>query len=149
MPAAVVGLVLDSSVLIAAERKLLSARSLGGAILRIHGPVGTSLSVITVTELVHGVYRAKTPAVAQRRRRYIEELVSTIPVHPVTTSTAWLVGEIEGREGAKGNVLPPSDLLIAAAALEQGYAILTGNVRHFQRIPGLDVLPFEPVQLES
>jgi predicted nucleic acid-binding protein len=30
--------------------------------------------------------------------------------------------------------------MIAAAAIEQGYAVLTGNERHFQKIPGLTVL---------
>jgi len=43
-------------------------------------------------------------------------------------------------ESAKGNVLPFNDLLIAAAAIEQGYAVLTENVRHFQKIPGLNVI---------
>jgi predicted nucleic acid-binding protein len=41
-----------------------------------------------------------------------------------------------------GNVLPFSDLMIGAAALEQGYAILTRNLRHFQKIPDLTVVPF-------
>jgi len=35
-----------------------------------------------------------------------------------------------------------NDLMIAAAALEQGYAVLTGNVRHFRKIPDLVVVPF-------
>ncbi len=71
---------------------------------------------------------------------YIEELVNLILVHPVTRQTAWLVGQIEGQEAAKGNVLPFNDLMIAAAAIEQDYAVLTGNVRHFQKIPGLNVI---------
>ena len=95
---------------------------------------------MTVAELVHGVYRAKTPAAGKRRREYIEELVSLVPVHPMTNRTAWLVGQIEGQEAAKGNTLPFNDLMIAAAAIEQGYAVLTGNVRHFQRIPSLVVI---------
>jgi predicted nucleic acid-binding protein len=37
-------------------------------------------------------------------------------------------------------VLPFNDLMIAAAAIEQGYAVLTGNVRHFQKVPGLTVV---------
>jgi tRNA(fMet)-specific endonuclease VapC len=65
-----------------------------------------------------------------------------VPVHPVTNRTGWLVGQIEGQEAAKGNMLPFNDLMIAAAALEQGYAVLTGNVRHFQKIPDLVVVPF-------
>ena len=32
--------------------------------------------------------------------------------------------------------------MIAAAAIEQGYAVLTGNVRHVAKIPGLAVIPY-------
>jgi predicted nucleic acid-binding protein len=95
---------------------------------------------VTVAELVHGIYRAKTPEAVQRRREYIEELVNLVPIHPTTKQTAWLVGQIEGQEAAKGNVLPFNDLLIAAAAIEQGYSVLTGNLRHFQKVPGLRVV---------
>ncbi|MDQ2844344.1 MAG: hypothetical protein M3Y72_25535 [Acidobacteriota bacterium] len=41
--------------------------------------------------------------------------MSLVPVHPITNRTAWLVGQIEGQEAAKGNVLPFNDLMIAAA----------------------------------
>lgn len=47
----------------------------------------------------------------------------------VTKQTGWLVGPIEGQEAAKGNMLPFNDLMIAAAAIEQGYAVLTSNMR--------------------
>jgi tRNA(fMet)-specific endonuclease VapC len=93
-----------------------------------------------VAELVHGIYRARTPEASQRRREYIQELVELAPVHPITLQTSYLVGQIEGQEAEKGNVLPFNDLLIAAAAIEQGYAVLTENRRHFAKIPGLRVL---------
>ena len=89
---------------------------------------------------MHGIYRARTAEASQRRREYIEELVSLVPLHPVTLETAYLVGQIEGQEATKGNVLPFNDLLIAAAAIEQGYAVLTENLRHFEKIPGIQVL---------
>ncbi len=98
---------------------------------------------VTVAELVHGIFRARTAEAAQRRRDFIEELISLVPVHPATNETAWLVGQIEGEEAAKGNVLPLSDLMIGVAAIEQGYAVLTGNLRHFQKVPGLTVIPIE------
>lgn len=135
------GLVLDSSAVITAERKKQPIAGFIEAILAAHGPVDLSLSPVSVAELVHGIYRAKTSEAAQRRREYIEELVRLVPVHPATNKTAWLVGQIEGEEAAKGNVLPFNDLMIAAAAIEQGYAVLTGNLRHFQKIPGLTVVP--------
>ena len=110
------------------------------AILAAHGPLDLSLSPVTVAELVHGIFRAQTPEAAQRPREYIEELVRLVPVHPATRATAWLVGQIQGQEAAKGNVLPFNDLMIAVAAIEQGYAVLTANLRHFQKIPGLTVV---------
>jgi tRNA(fMet)-specific endonuclease VapC len=140
MESALLGLVLDSSAVIAAERAKQSVTRFIETIFAAHGPVDLSLSPVTVAELVHGIFRARTPEASQRRREYIEELVSLVPVHPITQETAWLVGQIEGQEAVKGNVLPFNDLLIAAAAIEQGYAVLTGNLRHFQKVPGLTVV---------
>lgn len=80
------------------------------------------------------------PQVSQRRREYIDELVKLVSLHPITIRTAYLVGQIEGEEAAKGNVLPFNHVLIAASAIEQGYAVLTENLRHFERIPGVRVL---------
>ncbi len=140
MEAAVLGIVVDSSVVITAERRSLRVPQLVDAILAGYGEIEVSLSPVTVAELVHGIYRAKMPEASRRRREYIQELVDLVPVHPVTVRTAYLVGQIEGQEAAKGNVLPFNDLLIAAAAIEQGYAVLTENLRHFEKIPGLQVL---------
>jgi tRNA(fMet)-specific endonuclease VapC len=140
MESPVLGLVLDASAVISAERNRQPVPDFIEAIFRAHGRLDLSLSPVTVAELVHGVYRAKTPEAGQRRRDYIEELVRLIPVHPATNRTGWLVGRLEGQEAAKGNVLPFNDLMIAAAALEQGYAVLTRNIRHIQRIPGLRVV---------
>lgn len=109
-------------------------------LLRIYGPVDLSLSPVTIAELVHGIYRARTPEASQRRREFVQELISLIQVHPVTMRTGWLVGQMEGQEAATGNVLPFNDLQIAAAAIERSYAVPTGNVRHFQKVPGLTVL---------
>ena len=116
MESPLLGLVLDSSAVIGAERNRQTVAAFIEAILLRHGPVDLGLSPVSVAELVPGVDRAKTPAASQRRREYIEELVNLVPVHPVTNRTAWLVGQIEGQEAAKGNVLPFNDLMIAAQA---------------------------------
>ena len=139
MESALLGVVLDSSTVITAERKKLPVPQLIEAIQAAHGEIEVSLSPVTVAELVHGIYRARSPEASQRRRAYIEELVDLVPIHPATMRTAFLVGQIQGQEAAKGNVLPFNDLMIAAAAIEQGYAILTENLRHFEKISGLVV----------
>ena len=85
MESSLLGLVLDSSVLIAAERSKQSVTSLIEAILLAHGSVGLSLSPVTVAEFVHGIYRAKMPEISRRRRDFIEELPTLVPSHPVIT----------------------------------------------------------------
>ena len=139
MEPAVLGIVLDSSAVIAAERNKLEVADFIDQIFRAHGSGELSLSSVTVAELVHGIFRARNPEASARRRAYVDELIA-IPVHPITTRTGWLAGEIEGREAAKAHVLPFDDLLIAAAAIEQGYAVLTHNTRHFSKIPRLAIL---------
>lgn len=139
MESAVLGVVLDSSVVITAEREGLSVTQLIEAIQTAYGEIELSLSPISVAELVHGIYRARTQEVSERRRAYIDELIKLVPLHPISLGTAYLVGQIEGQEAAKGNTMPFNDLLIAAAAIEQGYGVLTENLRHFKKIPGLQV----------
>ena len=53
----------------------------------------------------------------------------------LTSESGEMAGQISGEQAAKGITLPIDDLLIAVAAMEQGYAIATLNLRHFQKIP--------------
>jgi len=62
-----------------------------------------------------------------------------IPVVPLTLAIARLYGELDARFTARGHRLPTSDLLIASTALYRGDEVLTGNPRHFARIPELTV----------
>jgi hypothetical protein len=68
MESAVLGVTLDSSIVITAERKSLPVPQLIEAIQKAHGEIELSLSPVTVAELVHGIFRARTPEVSQRRR---------------------------------------------------------------------------------
>lgn len=63
-----------------------------------------------------------------------------VPIQPVTVPIALHAGQIDGQSQAQGVRIPLSDLLIGASALELGYAVGTANVRHFQLIPGLNVI---------
>lgn len=88
------------------------------------------------------VARANTPQIKEARRAFIDELKRHVPVHPVTDTTAEIAGRISGEQAAKGITLPAADLLIGASAIEQGYAVATLNIRHFQTVPGLHVISF-------
>jgi predicted nucleic acid-binding protein len=139
MEPAVLGLILDSSVIIQAERKRQTVAELLGEIRQVFGEVEVAISAVTVAELVHGIARAGTPEIRSRRRAFIDELKRHVPVHPVTAETGELAGQISGEQAARGVKLPIDDLLIAASALEQGYGVATCNPRHFGHIPGLVV----------
>jgi tRNA(fMet)-specific endonuclease VapC len=104
------------------------------------GDIEIANSAVTLGELVHGVAHANTPEIRDRRRAFIDELKKHVPVHPVSHGTAEIAGQISGEQAAKAVTLPADDLLIGASAEEQGYAVATLNARHFQKIPGLQVL---------
>jgi len=132
---------LDSRVLVAAERNKLTTPE---AIRKVREAVGDITIVIcslTVAELAHGIYRAETPERSRMRRQFLDELKAHVPVHSVTESTAEIIARIGAEQAAKGITLPLADLIIGACALELGYAIGTTNVRDFNRIPGLTVVP--------
>jgi predicted nucleic acid-binding protein len=133
------GLILDSSVLIAAERQGQNARQMLAAIARTAGETEVALSVVTLIELAHGAARANTTERKAKREQFIQELLMALPIHPVTVPIALQAGHIDGENQAKGVRLPLADLLIGVTALELGYSVATGNLRHFQRIPGLSV----------
>jgi tRNA(fMet)-specific endonuclease VapC len=135
-----VGIVLDSSVIIAAERRGHSVREILEQIRVIHGDVEIGVSAVTIAELVHGAYRTNTQAQHLRRLEFIERLSSDIPVHPVTLDVARLAGRIEGQQEAIGVQFAFEDLLIGATALHLGYNVATLNLRDFQKIPGLSVI---------
>ena len=95
---------------------------------------------MTVLELAHGITRADTTERRERRQRFLDDLLTGVPVQPVTVPIALRAGQIDGQSQAKGVRIPLSDLLIGASALELAYSVGTANVRHFQLIPGLNVI---------
>lgn len=62
MESAGVGLILDSSVVIAGERRGHTVRQILEQIKAAHGEIDIGLSVVTIAELMHGAYRAKAEA---------------------------------------------------------------------------------------
>jgi tRNA(fMet)-specific endonuclease VapC len=135
-----VGLILDSSVVIAGERRGHTVRQILEQFREAYGETEIGLSVVTIVELIHGVQRAGTEERRQRRQAFVDELIRDLPVHPVTVETAKLAGRIEGDQAAQGVIIAFEDLLIAATALQLGFGVVTGNVRHFERVPGLQVV---------
>src|SRR5271167_1701849 len=124
------GLILDSSVLIAGERRGRSIREVLHQVRAKHGETEAALSAVTVVELTHGIYRARTEADRARRQAFAEEIYRDMIVHPVNIEIAKLAGQIEGEQMARGVTIAFQDLLIGATALHLGFDLVTLNLRH-------------------
>ena len=134
------GLILDSSVLVAAEREGRNARQALTAIAREIGETEVGISVVTLIELAHGAARADTPERRAIREQFIHEPLTAIPIHPVTVSLALRTGRLDGENRTRGTQISLADMLIAVTALELGFGVATANLRHFQQVPGLSVV---------
>ena len=99
-----------------------------------------AISVITVSELLHGVHRAKG---AQRSRRsaFVEHLLAELQAIPITETVARVHAALWARLAARGHPIGANDLWIAATALAHGLGVATGNADELERIPGLRVIP--------
>jgi tRNA(fMet)-specific endonuclease VapC len=136
------GLILDSSVVIAAERRGDTVEQLIEKIVKATGDQEAALSAIGLTELIHGLYRAQTAEIRRLRQSFLNELLTDLTVYPYTKETALLAGKIDGEQQGRGVVIPFGDLLIGTTALSLGFKVLTVNLRDFRRIPGLTVMQF-------
>ena len=125
------GVILDSSVIIAAERSGRTVRQILEQVRASQGEIEIGLSVVTIAELVHGAYRAGTEARRTRRLDFIDRLSSDVPVHPLSLDIARLAGRIDAEQEAKGVQLAFEDLLIGATALHLDYGIRVDTPAEF------------------
>ncbi len=130
------GLLIDSSVLIAAERGRIRLQS----VLAGNEDESLAISVVTASELLHGIYRAKTVEQAERRRQFVNFVLALFPIIPIDLEAAHHHARIWAGLQTRGEMIVPYDLLIAASALASGYKVVTFNVDEFTRVPGLQVV---------
>lgn len=132
------GVLIDSSVLIEHERGRLNLE------LHLVGRENEEffLSVVTASELLHGVHRAVDQDVRARRAAFVEAVLERFPLLPVDLSTARAHARLWAGLMAEGRLIGPHDLWLAAVCLAHGLTMVTGNVREFARVPGLKVEPW-------
>ena len=91
------GLLIDSTLLIHAERTALTPEQLVAAVLDKWGDVELAVSAMSAGELFHGCWRADTAARRARREEFVETLLSAIPVVPLGLPIMRIFGEIDAR----------------------------------------------------
>jgi predicted nucleic acid-binding protein len=131
------GIILDSSILIAGERCGDSVWEVLERVQTVCGRTVAALSAATAVELTHGIYRARADSDRLRRQNFVEELYQAVPVYPLTLEVARLAGRIHGEQMGLGVSIDFPDLIIGATALHLGFDVVTLNVKHFRLIPGL------------
>jgi tRNA(fMet)-specific endonuclease VapC len=131
------GLIFDTSELIAAEK---SRRSLLDVLSSYPPTEELGVSVVTVAELQHGVRRAQTSEQLTARQRMMADALSIFIVHDLTATIALRLGTLDTELAMQGQRTDFADLAIAATTIHLNFSLVTSNIRHFGRIPGLRIL---------
>jgi len=100
------------------------------------------ISVVTVSELLVGVYRADSEGRRKRRSEFVETILAGVSVLDFTISVARRHAQLYAELSQQGQLIGAHDTIIAATALHHNLAVLTENVEEFSRVEGLHVIPF-------
>jgi tRNA(fMet)-specific endonuclease VapC len=143
------GTVLDTTVFIELERAmraLPAERAMTEVAQRLEVRLGESedvgIAAITASELLHGVHRAAEEH-RGRRETFVESILAAFPVIAFDLLVARVHARLWAALVSSGSEVGAHDRLVAATALSAGWRIGTANIRHFNRIPGLDVMPVQ------
>lgn len=87
-------------------------------------------TAVTAFELWAG---AKSP----QQVAVVETLLGAVTILPLDVSAARRAGEVRRELERTGTAIGMADSLIAGIALDHGAILITGNRKHYQRVPGL------------
>lgn len=129
------GLLIDSDVLIAYERERINLSER----IQAHQNEAFFVSVVTASELLHGVQRADTKERQAKRSAFVEAVLEQFPLLGIDLRVARAHARLWAALEARGLMIGMNDSWLAATCLAHDLTIATGNERHFRRVAGLDV----------
>jgi tRNA(fMet)-specific endonuclease VapC len=139
------GTVLDTTVFIALERAtrdLPPECAMQTAAQRLQDQLGegdeVAIAAITASELLHGVHRT-TSEHRGRREAFVESVLAAFPALAFDLLVARVHARLWADLAAAGAGISAHDRLVAATAISAGWRVASADVRHFSRIPGVDV----------
>ena len=127
------GLVLDTSVLIEAERGKLSLSSL---LRKTFSKESIYISSISVSELYLGAHLSQK-SFKEQRTTSIEIMISSLIILDFDSKVAKAHAKAWSQLKKKGILIGPYDLIIAATCLYHQHSLLTFNIKEFSRVPNL------------
>jgi tRNA(fMet)-specific endonuclease VapC len=129
-------LVLDTSVLIEVERGALHLAELADS----YPDDEFMTAAITISELLHGMHRAKSFSIRATRQTFIEDIVARCEVLPFDLGVARLHGKLWAELASKGAHIGAHDLQIAAITLANRAKLVSRDKRSFPKIGGLEII---------
>jgi len=123
---------LDTSILVALIRKDQAA--IDGLTAEAERGGTVSTTVVNLCELYSGAYGSKNP---QKELAKVQDLVSNLGILELDAGAAKRYGELVNDATLKRATIGDFDLIIASIALERGEKLVTRDVKHFGRVPGL------------
>jgi tRNA(fMet)-specific endonuclease VapC len=99
-------------------------------------PTDQCTTSVTVGELLYGVAKRGGPRISTRVRDLVRAVQTVVPFD---VAAAEVYGPLRADLERAGRPLDERDLMIASICLARDLTLVTGNVRHFDRVPGLRV----------
>ncbi len=129
------GVLIDSSVLIEFERGGIDPA------VQVQGREDEEffISVITASELLHGVWRAANRAIRSRRSAFGEAILEKFPVLGIDLPTSRIHAQVWADLESRGIMIGLHDSWLAATCIANGHSLVTSNLRDFKKVPGLRV----------
>jgi predicted nucleic acid-binding protein len=129
------GILIDSSVLIGIERGQIDLAEM----IRGREEEEFYISVITASELLHGVWRAMDADTRTRRSAFVEGVIQQFPILAVDLGVARIHAQITADLRGRGRPIGAQDAWLAATCIARGLTLATANLREFEQVPGLTV----------
>ena len=139
------GVVVDSSIFIAAERGRFDWAG-------FHGQIGAErlfLTAVTLAKLLHGAERADTPERRAARRKFVADVEARYPLLAFGRAEAEEYAKLSAELALRGEPIGTHDLMIAAIARRHGHRVATLNAADFRRVPNLAIADAGPFRLTA
>ena len=109
------------------------------ALGRLHA-TDVAVSAVTVGALYEGAFHADSPS---KELIKVEAFLDPLEVVPLGREETIQWGRIEAQLRKQGNPIEAEDGMIAATALAHAFRLVSSNLRHFERVKGLDFVDWE------
>jgi len=95
---------------------------------------GLAISLVSYGEIYEGIYFGKE---REKHEKGFLAFLRQADVIPMNRRIMKRFARIRGELRATGSIIGDADILIAATAIDRNLTLVTGNKRHFERVPGL------------